>query len=392
MPDVAIAHKDYDVRGGGEVLAEELARTFDAPLYVGHDDPDKHSSSERVDVHEIAPESRWHWAMDRGGALRGLAHMFHWRDNAPDALDAYDTVVTSGNEPLWWPSRDEQTVVAYTHSTPRWMYDLFHDVDGFLGRTYNQVQRRAYEGRVKDPDLWVANSDLVARRIQKYWNVPDEQIRVVYPPVRTHEYSPDDAPTRDYYLHLGRLAEHKRVDELVEAFNALGSEYPLKIAGKGPDRERLEALADDHIEFCGFVSEERKHELMAGAKAHVYPALNEDFGMVPIESMAAGTPVVGVDEGFTQYQITDGKNGYTFARDGLTDAVRQFEREGVSWDADRIAEFAERFSVEQFREGMHEAVAEAQERSRVTPPWREAVQIDSGGSPVHAATDGGDRP
>lgn len=369
--NLAIAHKDYDVRGGGEILAEELARTFDAPLYVGHDDPANHDAEQRLDVHEIAPDSRYHSLMDHGGALRALAHMLHWRDNAPHALNDYGTVITSGNEPLWWPSRDDQTVIAYTHSTPRWMYDLCHDVDGIIARTYNQLQRRLYEGRVRDPDLWVANSDLVARRIQKYWNIPPEQIRIVYPPVDTHNYHTDWAPTTDSYLYLGRLAEHKRVDELVRAFNELGSDYHLQIAGKGPDRERLEALADSHIEFLGFVSEERKRELMAAATAHVYPALNEDFGMVPVESMAAGTPVIGVNEGFTQYQIMDARNGYTHDRgtDALREAIRTFDSNGVTWSADRISEFASRFSVDAFQRGMTAAVEHAEAETRVDPPW-----------------------
>lgn len=370
--NIAIAHKDYDVRGGGERLAEELARTFQAPLIVGRrnleNEPDDLGPLlEEIDYGPL-PDRLAKWAIDRGGATRSLAYQLTWQ--AQPTLAEYDTVITSGNEPLWYQSRDDQTVIAYTHSTPRFQYDLFQEQDyGLLGTGYSMAVRTIYEPNVTEPDLFVANSDLVARRIQKYWNIPENQIRVVYPPVRTHEYGPDDAATDDCYLHLGRLAGHKRIDEMIRAFNRLGPAYPLKIAGKGPERDRLESLADDHIEFLGYVDEKEKHELMAAAKAHVYPALNEDFGMVPVESMAAGTPVIGVNEGFTQYQIMDGKNGYTFERGALRDAIRTFEREGVSWDADRIAEFADRFSVANFQDGMREAVDEARERSRVTTPW-----------------------
>jgi len=392
---IAIAHKDYDVRGGGERLAEELSRTFDAPLFVGR----RNITNEPDDLEPLLAEIDYaplpdrvaKWMIDRGGPTRSLAYQLAWQTQP--ALAEYDTIVTSGNEPLWYQSRDEQTVVAYTHSTPRFQYDLFQGREyGLLGTGYSMAVRTLYETNVTEPDLFVANSDLVARRIMKYWNVPAEQVRVVYPPVQTHEYSPDDAHTEDFYLHLGRLADHKRVDEMIRTFNRLGSDYRLKIAGKGPERKRLEKLADDHIEFCGYVSEARKHELMAGAKAHVYPALNEDFGMVPVESMAAGTPVIGVDEGFTQYQIMDGENGYTFDREtgGLWDAIRAFERDGVAWDAPRIEEFAERFSVSSFREGMREAVAEAQARAQVTTPWdreRDETPATTDRQPV--APDGG---
>lgn len=376
--NIVIAHKDYDVRGGGERLAEELARTFEAPMVVGRRNRENEPSDlgpilEGIDYGPL-PTSLAKRMIDRGGVTRSIAYQLVWQQQ--ETLTESETVIMSGNEPLWYVPDDDQTVVAYTHSTPRWQYDLFHDVAGsrlrdLPGLLYNSLTRAYYQHNVTRPDLFVANSDLVARRINQYWNIPEDQIKVVYPPVQTHEYDPDSAETEDFYFHLGRLAEHKCVDDLIRTFNRLGSDYPLRIAGKGPDRDRLEALADDHIEFCGYVSEDRKHELMAAAKAHVYPALNEDFGMVPVESMAAGTPVIGVNEGFTQYQIMDGQNGYTFDRDsnGIRDAVQRFERDGVSWTDDRIAEFAEQFSVTKFREGMREAVAEARERSQVTTPW-----------------------
>lgn len=397
MTDTVIAHKDYDVRGGGERLAEELSRTFDAPLVVGRRDADNEPEDLEPMLEEIdygpLPERAAKRMIDRGGATRSLAYQLAWQQQ--ERLTEFDTIITSGNEPMWYQSEDDQTVVAYTHSTPRFQYDLFQDTDqGLLGTGYSMAVRTLYEPNVTEPDLFVANSDLVARRINKYWNIPKDQIRVVYPPVNTHEYDPDDAHTDHFYLHLGRLAEHKRVDDMIETFNRLGGDHRLKIAGKGPDRKRLEKLADDHIEFLGYVSEDEKHELMAAAKAHVYPALNEDFGMVPVESMAAGTPVIGVNEGFTQYQILEGQNGYTFERGvtgGLWEAIHTFEREGVAWSDDRIAEFADRFSVEQFRSGMREAVADARERSRVTTPWeRETEPVDiEPESPTPVATDGG---
>lgn len=365
MDRVAIAHKDYNTSGGGEVVAEELAQTFDAPMWVGRENRSHQPNADDIDIREI-PLTRWQRAaIDRRGVGRALAYMLAWQD-AP--LEDYDTVVTSGNEPLWYVPEDDQTVVAYTHSTPRYAYDLFQEnVDGLLDKGYNTALRTIYQHNVTRPDLFVANSDLVARRIRRYWNIPDEQIRVVYPPVPTHSYSPDDAPTRDFYLYLGRLVEAKRVDSVVRVFNELG--LPLTIAGKGSDRERLEAMANENIEFAGFVSESEKRRLMSAAKAFVMPALNEDFGMTPIESMAAGTPVIGVDDGFTRFQILGCENGLTYERGSLRPTVQQFERQGVAWDDTQIAHFADRFGREQFRREMRAAVADAEKRSRVSVPW-----------------------
>lgn len=370
---IAIAHKDYAVRGGGEVLAERMARIFDAPLYVGRRGAENECEGS-VDIREI-PLSRFDkWAIDRGGIARTAAYMLRWQA-AADQLHEYDTVITSGNEPLWYVGPDEQTIVAYTHSTPRFMYDLYpthQDFSGISGRVkalFYASMRAAYESNVRRPDLWVANSDLVARRIQKYWNIPPEQIRVVYPPVDTHNYAPGHRQTENYYLHLGRLAGHKRVHEVIEAFNQTNAR--LIVAGKGPERDRLESMARDNIEFVGYVPETEKRQLYAGAKALIYPPRNEDFGMVPIEAMASGTPVIGVDEGFTQYQVMHGENGLLFDRGRLIDAVETFESARVGMSEREISEWAtEWFGVDRFRTDMHAAVSDAQMHSHVTVPWK----------------------
>ncbi|WP_433623523.1 glycosyltransferase [Halomicrococcus sp. NG-SE-24] len=228
-----------------------------------------------------------------------------------------------------------------------------------------------YQHNITRPDLYVANSDLVARRIQQYWNIPDDQIRVVYPPVSTYEYSSHDAETGDYFVTVSRLDGPKCIDEIVHAFNQ--TEFELRIAGRGPERDRLEELAEENIHFEGYVSEDQKQELLSGARAFVFASQNEDFGMAPVEAMAAGTPVIGVKDGFTQDQIIDGKNGITYARNGsdLRERLHYFDRHGVDWTSTEIATFAEdHFSVQRFRDGIQRAVEEAQERSRVIPDWQ----------------------
>jgi len=391
---IAIAHKDYDVRGGGEVLARHLSETFDAPMFVGRRNLENEPDEEPPDIREIdyGPLPDWlaKRCIDAYGPLRSLAYQLVWQQQ--HELTEFDTVITSGNEPLWFVPEDHQTVLAYTHSTPRWQYDLFHDNDGVLSVGYNYVARVLYNHNVQRPDLFVANSDLVARRINQYWNIPWEQIEVVYPPVNTRDYTPEDAETGDEYLYLGRLAGHKRVDEVVAAFNDLGDDYQLVVAGRGPEGDALREQAGDNVEFLGFVDEQQKRELYARAKALVYPPQNEDFGMVPVEAMAAGTPVIGVEEGFTRYQVQDRKNGQLWQRDELVDALREFERGGVAWTEQEIAEFArENFSVERFRRGMRNAVKQAQERAAVEPEFDTPRGRDWETPAVEPlATDGGD--
>jgi len=281
--------------------------------------------------------------------------------------------------------------LAYTHSTPRWQYDLFHDNDGLLSVGYNYVARVLYNHNVQRRTC-SSPTPTCRTAINQYWNIPWEQIEVVYPPVNTRDYSPETPRPGTKYLYLGRLAGHKRVDEVVAAFNDLGDDYQLVIAGRGPEGDALREQAGDNVEFLGFVDEQQKRELYARAKALVYPPQNEDFGMVPVEAMAAGTPVIGVEEGFTRYQVQDRKNGQLWQRDELVDALREFERGGVAWTEQEIAEFArENFSVERFRRGMRNAVKQAQERAAVEPEFDTPRGRDWETPAVEPlATDGGD--
>lgn len=374
---IAIAHKDYDVRGGGEVLAEHLADTFNAPLYVGHRNTD--NEPDHLEPIEI-PLTGWQRRfIQRGGATRSLAYWVAWQN--ADALNDYDVVITSGNEPLWHVGPDHQVKIAYTHSTPRWQYDLAHKTgSGVVGTGYRTAVRTIYQHNITRPDLWIANSDSVARRIQKYFDIRDnEQLRVVYPPVETHAFSPEDATTGDYYLYLGRLADHKRVNEVVEAFNY--TDHHLKIAGKGPEKQALERQANGNIQFKGYVDEDEKQRLYSEAKALVYPPLNEDFGMVPIEAMSAGTPVIGVNDGFTKHQIKDGKNGILWDRStpDLHDAVQRFEAGGVEWSEHELADWArEWFGVQRFKQDMQQAVRDARQHASVEPPWKHQHQQQQG--------------
>lgn len=395
MNDIAIVHKDYDVRGGGELLAEELARTFDCPLYVGQ--AGANAPDDDLDIRELFDGRLATAAINRGGLTRALAYAISYQQDASE-LAEYDTLILSGNEPLWYVPRDDQTVVAYTHSTARYQTDLWHERDmtgpkGRFGALCGWAQRVLYQPATRRPDVFVANSDLVARRIQRYWNIPEAQIETVYPPVATQQFGPSRAPTEDYYFSVSRLCQAKRYGEVIEAF--ADTEHELKIAGTGPEEAQLREQAARHpnIELLGYIPEAEKQRRLAAAKAFVFNASNEDFGIAPVEALASGTPVLGVEEGFTQFQVQNGETGYCFERGELGEAVARYERDGVDWSADQIAGFAARFDVESFRNGMRRIVAETEEQAAVSVPWEQGRADEE--PPEHAAAepvaDGGGR-
>ena len=369
---IAVAHWGEHADGGGDRLAWDLARVFeDAPFYVGWKDESIEPSD--INAEQLIEGSLLSSALRRGGIARQFAHLLGWQIAEP--LREYDVLVTSGNEPLFYVPPDDQTWVAYIHHTNRRQSDQITEATS--GRFTSvklllyYAMRVAYDHNTHKPDLFVVNSELVKRRVVRYWGVPAEKVCVVYPPVDTDSYAPEDAETKEYYLTLSRLDWHKDIDGIIKMFN--DTDHRLIVAGDGPERDALESMAAENVEFAGFVSEERKRELLAGAKAFVFNGRDEDFGIAPAEALAAGTPLLGVNEGMTQYQVVPAKNGYHHDRDdgleGIRDSVEQFETNGVEWSAEKIASFADRFSVKNFEEGIREAVATAVDRTDTTPEW-----------------------
>jgi len=354
---IAVAHEHYYERGGGEYVAEELARTFDAPLYTGFINDEALPEERDVEFHDLFGDGVTGQLIRRSTFFRDFYYQFAWQ-YVPELTD-YDVLVQSGNNPGWYVPPDEQVLVKYVHSPPRTAYDRFHERgDNLLTRLYAYASRVLYQPNIHYPDVYVANSELVARRIRRYWGIED--VEVVYPPTATETYEP--AAKEDFYLSYSRLTANKRFDEIIEAFR----EHPdkrLVIGGSGPQEAHLRELADgmDNVEFRGYLDEDEKRDLLGRAKALVYAAENEDFGMVPIEAFASGTPVIGVEDGYTKYQVEDGENGLLYPRgvDSLSDAIGRFEANGVSLDAAEIAERAEKYSMERFRERMREVVENA---------------------------------
>lgn len=376
MNDVAIVHDQWlPPRGGAERVAIEMAREFDAPIYVSCADeeviPDDVEVVEAFDGRLVSRMLRSHHL------IADAAQMLAWQ--YVDGLYDYETIVLNKNNPGWFVPRDDQAVIKYCHSTPRNTYDRFHENrKPLLARAVGTAQRVLYWPNLAYPDRWIANSDLVARRIQRYWD--QGRVDVVYPPVPVRNYGPDlgDGDRGDHYFTISRLYGHKAIESIVRAFDLLNRDdcrdYRLVVAGDGPKRAELERMAPPNVEFLGHVSEGEKRRLYANAKATIFAARNEDFGLVPVESMASGTPVIGVEDGFTRHQILHGKNGLLFSRNGghLRETIRLFERRGgVSWDSSQIQEFAEQFSAERFREEIRTAVHETErEVSRsMKPDW-----------------------
>jgi len=191
-------------------------------------------------------------------------------------------------------------------------------------------------------DYFISNSNYTGERITTYYH---RKSTVIYPPV---EIKPEGQKTsrKNFYFTISRLIPYKKIDLAIKAANEL--RVPLIVAGSGPEEKRLKKMASDKIKIIGKITDREKARYYVQAKAVIFPG-EEDFGIVPIEAMAAGTPVIAYAKGGAGESVIDGETGILFAEqtiDGLKGAIRKLEK--LTFDRGKIIANAKRFSKQEF--------------------------------------------
>lgn len=217
------------------------------------------------------------------------------------------------------------------------------------------------------PDYFIANSENIKKKIWKYYR---RESQVVYPPVNVGRFKTfDKSEISDYYLCVGRLVPYKKVDLVVQAFNDL--KKPLYIVGTGPEEKNLKAMASSNIKFLGRLSDEEQAEVYGKAKAFVFPA-DEDFGIVPVEALASGRPVIAYASGGALETIKEGLSGTFFKEQSpqcLIDTIRNFDAD--HYDPTRLRQSAFDFDQVVFRKRFKETVDEmVKDYQKNGPPLR----------------------
>ena len=272
---------------------------------------------------------------------------------------SYDVVVTSSHACAkgFWPARDALHL-CYCHTPMRYAW-----VAGVDQRRPRGAANRIGEGALRSWDRrsvrWVdrfaANSTAVQRRIEQFYGRPAV---VIPPPVDTDLFTPGDpAEGGGFALAVSRMVPYKRLDLAIRAAHLLS--YPLVVAGAGPQEGALRALVAELSADVSFVIDPSDHDLLSlyrRADVVVFPA-EEDFGIVPVEAQAAGTPVIAYGVGGVLDSVVDGSTGLLFAEQSVAamkTAIGTFEAR--SWDPDVARDNARRFAPERFREEMAEAI------------------------------------
>jgi glycosyltransferase involved in cell wall biosynthesis len=257
----------------------------------------------------------------------------------------------------------EQLHVSYVHTPVRYAWDQMHAylngsrlAQGVLGPwvRWQLHQLRLWDVlTAKRPNYLIANSCFTAQRISRYWG---RSATVLHPPVAVDRFDWQQ-PREDFYLCVCRLVPYKRVDLVVQACAALN--LPLIVVGDGPDRPRLKAMAQANTRFLGHCPAHEVEQLMARCRAYVYAGV-EDFGIAPVEAMAAGAPVIALGRGGLRdtviclQQNPELATGWLFPDQELAQlkcALESFEAAQLwhSLPAERLRRHAESFSPQAFR-------------------------------------------
>lgn len=282
-------------------------------------------------------------------------------------LSGYDLVISSSHAVakgvLTGP---DQVHVSYVHSPIRYAWDMQHQYlreSGLESGIKSWLVRwmlhkiRLWDARTANGvDQFIANSHFIARRIRKVYG---RQAQVIHPPVDVDSFALVEQK-EDFYLTVSRMVPYKRIDLVVQAFNRM-PQRRLVVVGTGPDFNKIKAQAGPNVELVGYQSDDALRDLMSRARAFVFAA-EEDFGIVPVEAQACGTPVIAYGKGgVLDSIIADGgaPTGLFFdtqSADSLCDAVARFELDPSRYSPHACRRNAERFAPSRFRAEMQAAV------------------------------------
>lgn len=274
-------------------------------------------------------------------------------------LSEYDLVISSSSSCAKGVITSHNTVhISYIHSPMRYAWDLYYDYYKNSGRL-TKIFMELFMPKIRQWDVLnttridhlLANSNYVSKRIKKYYRRDSD---VIYPPVNTEFFYPNDKEAEDFYVVFSRFVSYKRIDLAIKACNQL--EKKLIVIGDGEQREYLKSIAGEKTEFTGRISDEEVRDYLQRCKAMIFSA-EEDFGIVPVEVQACGRPVIAYGKGGAKETVLDGVTGVHFGEQtekSLVEAIKRFE--SLKLKQENILENAKIFSKERFKDEILEKI------------------------------------
>lgn len=287
-------------------------------------------------------------------------------------LSDYDLVISSESGPAKGVlTRPDALHVCYCHTPMRYVWSGYHDYLSSAGPLIRPLMPYAIH-RLRQWDLataarvdhFIANSTTVAQRI---WRVYRRDATVIHPPVDVDRFT-TDTPPGGHYLFVSQLVSYKRADIAIEAFNRMRK--PLIVVGEGEEYKRLKQMAGPTVHLAGHCSAEDLARHYASCRALIFTA-NEDFGIVPVEAMASGRPVLALRRGGATETVKDGVTGLFFDEqtpEALIEAVQRYEAQAHRFRPTILHEHARRFGEDVFKARMRQTIDAWMRGEEAEPP------------------------
>jgi glycosyltransferase involved in cell wall biosynthesis len=354
---VAIVHYWLLNMRGGEKVVEALCRLFPAAdLFTLFYDPERVSPlirSKRVTASYLNPFRRYY---------RSLLPVMPMALESLDLRD-YDLVISSESGPAKGVILQASTRhICYCHTPMRYLWDLYpaylHEWShGPIRKSalaifshYLRMWDFASASRV---DQFVANSENVRKRIERAYR---RDSTVIYPPVEIDSFG--WRPAEDYYLTVSELVPYKRIELAVAACSQMGRR--LKVVGEGPEYREMKRIAGPTVEFCGRVTADELVDLYSRSRALIQPG-EEDFGIVSVESLASGKPIIGCGRGGALEIARGEPAGFFFDKPTVASlqlAIERFEQVERNLRPELLASLAQPYSAAEFENRMRSILAE----------------------------------
>lgn len=365
-PRIAIVHDWLTNMGGAERVVLAMHEAFpDAPIYTSVYEPEKVPLFDGLDVRTTRLQN-WPRFLRR---LHKFFPMFRVRAFRELDLGAYDIILSSSSAEAKQvrKTREDQLHLCYCHTPIRYYWSHYGEYkrDPGFGRLNWLVRlampllvpplKRADYEAAQQVDVFIANSTEVQKRIRKYYGKASV---VLNPPVDAERFTKLSKPAskRHGYIALGRQVPYKRIDLAVAACTSL--KLPLTVIGNGSEHQRLVDMAGPTVEFVTNAGDEAVAAYLGSARGFIFPT-EEDFGIVQVEALAAGTPVIAYATGGSVDIVKDGEGGITFASQdhvSLQNALMQAEK--ASFDPAKLQRIAKRFHRGLFVSKLRKIVAD----------------------------------
>lgn len=346
---IALVHEMLAKLGGAERVLKTLSNMYPkAPIYTLIRDKNKTGDwFKDKKIHPSYIQRAYDWVKSPKWLLSKMPHAIEQFN-----FNKYDVVISSSSAFAHGIKTNDKTKhICYCHSPMRYAWDYTHEytknysgpMKWLVANLLKQI--RIWDFKAADrADIIIANSKHVQKRVEKYWR---KKAKVIYPPVRVKEFVPTKEH-EDYFLIVSALTPFKRIDLAIHAFNKLGRK--LIIIGDGAQRQLLESMAEENIEFLGYKPDSTTKEYMQNCRALIFPG-EEDFGITPVEAMACGKPVLAYGKGGTLESIQEGISGEFFHEEtpeSLIKGLTKLMLNEKKYDYKKIRRIAERFDESVF--------------------------------------------